>query len=186
MAYRNKTYICFDADTDMKYYRLMQAWNENGNVSFDFHNAHELNRIMPWSGEEAIKRALRERMLNSKVAIVLIGAHTKDLHKFVRWEIEQAQRMGIPLIGVNLNKMKQVDNNLCPAILRDNLAVHIAYGQKIIDHALNNWPQHHYKLSQEGKSGGYSYPMLAYKQRYPDFQDEIYTVDDWADFSAAS
>lgn len=25
MSYRNKTYICFDADTDMHYYNLMKA-----------------------------------------------------------------------------------------------------------------------------------------------------------------
>ena len=29
LAYRNKTYVCFDGDTDMSYYRLMQAWHQN-------------------------------------------------------------------------------------------------------------------------------------------------------------
>ena len=28
MAYRNKTYICFDGDNDMLYYNLMKAWNK--------------------------------------------------------------------------------------------------------------------------------------------------------------
>lgn len=26
MTYRNKTYVAFDGDKDIRYYRLMQAW----------------------------------------------------------------------------------------------------------------------------------------------------------------
>ena len=26
MAYRNKTYVAFDGDKDIRYYRLMKAW----------------------------------------------------------------------------------------------------------------------------------------------------------------
>lgn len=29
MAYRNKTYVCFDADTDMKKYVDMIEWKED-------------------------------------------------------------------------------------------------------------------------------------------------------------
>ena len=35
MAYRNKTYVCFDGDNDIRYYRLMQAWKQNDNTNFD-------------------------------------------------------------------------------------------------------------------------------------------------------
>lgn len=59
MAYRNKTYICFDGDTDMRYYRLMTAWADNEKFSFDFHNAHDLNTARDTSQEESIKRQLR-------------------------------------------------------------------------------------------------------------------------------
>jgi hypothetical protein len=41
MSYRNKTYIAFDADNDIRHYRLMQAWKENDRIEFDFHNAHD-------------------------------------------------------------------------------------------------------------------------------------------------
>jgi hypothetical protein len=61
MAYRNKTYICFDGDTDMNYYRLMQAWKDNENHDFNFHNAHDLNTSRDSSQEESIKRQLRDR-----------------------------------------------------------------------------------------------------------------------------
>jgi hypothetical protein len=76
MAYRNKTYICFDGDTDMHWYRLMQAWKDNDDIDFNFHNAHDLNTARDSSQEESIKKQLRERFANSKLLIVLIGEKT--------------------------------------------------------------------------------------------------------------
>lgn len=182
MAYRNKTYVCFDADTDMSSYRLMQAWKENQNIAFNFQNAHELNNLRNGSNESTIKAKLRERMQNSKVAIVLIGQNTKNLYTFVRWEIEQAINMEIPLIGVNLNKKKRIDPILCPAILRDNLAVHVAYGQKIINHALNDWPSFHDDLKSRGVVNSYHYNMSVYKSYYPDYMDRMYLIEDSDEF----
>jgi hypothetical protein len=43
MSYRNKTYVGFDADTDMHYYRLIQAWKANKNIDFNFYNVHDIN-----------------------------------------------------------------------------------------------------------------------------------------------
>src|SRR5690606_6853185 len=43
MAYRNKTYIAFDGDSDIRYYRLMKAWSANEHFDFEFHDAHDLN-----------------------------------------------------------------------------------------------------------------------------------------------
>ena len=143
MSYRNKTYVCFDADTDIHYYRLMQAWKENDAIAFNFHNAHDLNNLRGGSSEETIKRKLRERLANTKVFIVLVGEKTRYLYKFVRWEIEYAIEHDIPIIVANLNKRNQRDDNLCPPILRSELAIHIPYGQKTIDYALNNWPAEH-------------------------------------------
>lgn len=156
MAYRNKTYVCFDADTDIGMYNLMKAWKENGATAFNFHNAHEINNIRGWSSEETIKRRLRERLANTKVMIVLIGQNTKNLYKYVRWEIDYALRNDIPIIGVNLNKSRKQDN-LCPPILRDELAIYIPYGQKIMDWALNDWPSSHVQNKKEGKSGPFYY-----------------------------
>lgn len=42
---RNKTYICFDADTDMWAYKFMKGWKALDNIDFDFDNAHELNNL---------------------------------------------------------------------------------------------------------------------------------------------
>lgn len=162
MAYRNKTYVCFDGDTDMRYYRLMQAWKQNDNIDFNFYNAHDLNNASDPSQEETIKRKLRERLMNSKVFVVLIGEKTRYLYKFVRWEIEQAISLNLSIIAVNLNGMRQQDAIRCPPIIRAALAIHISYNAAIMQFALENWPQSHINYRREGQNGPYSYKPEVY------------------------
>lgn len=163
MPYRNKTYVAFDADSDIRYYRLMTAWKQSDHTDFDFYNAHDLTNIWQHSTEETIKRSLRERLVNTKVFVLLVGEKTQYLHKFVRWEIEQAQKMGLPVIVVNLNGKRGIDTNNCPQILKNDLALHVSFNAKIIQKALEEWESFHKKYKQEQKSGPFHYNENTYK-----------------------
>ena len=163
MPYRNKTYVCFDADNDIHYYRLMLAWKQSDNTDFQFYDAHDLNRLLPTSSEKTIKGKLRERLLNTKVFIVLIGQSTQYLYKFVRWEMEQALGLDIPIIAVNLNGKRQRDEDLCPPIIRDELAVHVSFNARIVQYALERWEGEHFNRKQEGISGARYYPPKIYQ-----------------------
>jgi hypothetical protein len=151
MAYRNKTYICFDADIDMNYYNLLKAWSANEKIELEFHNSHDLNTIMPWSSEDTIKRNLRERMKNTKLLVVLIGEKTKNLFKYVRWEIELALNMDMPIIAVNLNKVNGLDDLRCPPILKDKTVVHIPFTQEAMIHAMNHWDEQYKDVKEKGQ-----------------------------------
>lgn len=164
MAYRNKTYVCFDGDTDMSYYRLMQAWHQNDRSPFSFYNAHDINSARDTSQEESIKRQLRERLLSTNVFIVLIGANTRYLIKFVKWEMEQAISLRLPIIGVNLNGLRQQDPDRCPPVIRHELAVYISFNAAIMQHALENWPSSAASLRQQYKTGPYYYQPTVYQQ----------------------
>ena len=153
MAYRNNTYVAFDGDNDMWAYRYMKGWKQNDNSTFDFYDAHELSQARDTSTEDSIKRSLRSRLSSSKVFVILVGDSTKNLYKFVRWEIEQAISLNLPIIVVNLNKKRCHDDLLCPPILDKHLAVHISYGARIMQHALENWSSEYYKLQKEGVTG---------------------------------
>lgn len=163
MAYRNRVYVCFDGDTDIHYYRLMQAWHQNDNSSFSFNNAHDLNTARDTSQEASIKRQLRERLLSSKVMVILIGEKTRYLTKFVRWEMEQALALDIPIIGVNLNGLRKKDEGRCPPIISAALVIYISFNTAILQHALETWPQSRQRLRAEGKTGPYYYPDATYK-----------------------
>ena len=162
MAYRNKTYVSFDADNDIRYYYLMRAWKQNDYTDFNFYDAHDINNNYDKS-EASIKAALMERFRNSKVFVLLVGSHTKYLYKFVRWEIEQAISRGLPIIVVNINGKRCIDKNLCPAIVRDELAVHISFNAKILQYALENWPSF-YEANKGVKTGPYYYGEEVYRK----------------------
>jgi hypothetical protein len=163
MAYRNKTYIAFDGDNDMHYYRLMTAWKAHDGFSLNFHNAHDLNSARDSSQEESIKRQLRERFANSKLLMVLIGENTRYLTKFVKWELEVALRLGLPIIGVNLNGSRQMDGR-CPPTIRDQLVVYTSFNHNIIEHAMNYWPDEFRRLCSAGTTGNRCYSEDVYRK----------------------
>lgn len=163
MAYRNKTYVAFDGDNDIRYYNLMKAWKQNDNSNFDFYDAHDINTALDTSSEETIKRRLSERMANSKVFVLLVGKNTKYLYKFVRWEIEQAVNRKLPIIVVNLNGRRSCDAELCPLLAKSTLAIHISFQSNIMQFALENWPTSHIKLTNSYKNGPFYYPEDTYK-----------------------
>lgn len=169
MAYRNKTYVCFDADQDMKYYNMLIAWSENDKFDFEIYNAHEINNLRKHSSEETIKKKLLERLKNSKVMIVLVGEKTKNLYKYVRWEIEKAIELDIPIIAVNIVKdsngkyNRNVDNDNCPKILKETTALHIPFREKIITKAINEWPDIYIYYIDKKEIGAKIYKDSVYK-----------------------
>lgn len=150
MAYRNKIYVAFDGDKDMHYYRLMRAWKQHEKIDFNFYDAHDITQARDSSSEASIKASLRNRLLESKVFVILIGESTKYLYKFVRWEIEQAISLGLPIICVNLNQSKVVDSLRCPAILYSVSSIHIPFRADIMQYALEHWPERHRALTAQG------------------------------------
>ncbi len=55
----------------------MTAWNSKRKIEFNFHDAHDLNTALDTSTPETIKRRLRERLVNTKQVLLLIGDETK-------------------------------------------------------------------------------------------------------------
>ena len=162
MPYRNKVFISFDGDNDIHYYRLMRAWKQSDNTSFNFFDAHDINTARDTSNEETIKRRLNERLSNAFVVVSLIGDHTRYHYKFVRWELEQAIRRDLPIIGVNLNGKRHQDAVLCPSIIRDVLAIHINFRAVILQFALEDWPSKHINYRSDNKTGPYYYRQEVY------------------------
>lgn len=161
MSYRNKTYVIFDGDTDMWAYAHMKGWNALPHVDFNFHDAHEINALRDDSSELTVKRKLRERLASTKQAIVIIGENTKNLYRYVRWEIECCIEIGIPIIAVNLNGRKIMDDNLCPPILKNKSAIHVSFRMKIIQFAMDNFCNNYSRYANSNDN--YYYPEQIYK-----------------------
>lgn len=164
MGYRNKVFVSFDGDSDIHYYRLMCAWKQSDNMTFNFFDAHDIAQARDSSTETTIRTSLRTRLMNSKVFVVLVGEQTRYLYKYVRWEMEQAVSLALPIIAVNLNGLKYRDDNRCPPIIRDELALHIGFKARILQYALEGWPQLVPELRAQGKTGPHYYQNDVYER----------------------
>lgn len=161
MSYRNKTYVIFDGDNDIWAYAYMKGWKVNENIDFNFYDAHDIKPLTDRASEETVKSRLRERFSSAKQVIVLIGEHTKNLYRFVRWELEFALKLDLPIIAVNLNNKREFDSDFCPPILREKYVVHVPFKMKIIKYALDNFPEEYHKRKIDDVGNRY-------------YRDEIY------------
>ncbi|RYZ84592.1 MAG: hypothetical protein EOP06_17810, partial [Proteobacteria bacterium] len=133
MSHKDPAYVIFDGDNDRWAYSYMRGWRQNERVDFNFNDAHDLDNMTSRAqGEDYVKSRLKERMKQSKAALVLVGDSTKNLYRFVRWEIELAQQLNLPIIVVNLSGFRQQDDARVPPIIRDKTVVHVAFKMKII------------------------------------------------------
>jgi hypothetical protein len=163
MGHKNKTYIIFDGDNDKWAYARMKGWKALEHIDFDFENAHdEYTLTNNASNEDYIKGKLRKRFQNASQVIVLVGESTKNLYKYVRWELEIAQNLNIPIIAVNLNGDRKQNNNTCPPIIRDTYVVHIPFKMRIIKYALDNFPSEYRKRTTNSSIGGRYYNDSVY------------------------
>jgi hypothetical protein len=131
----------------------VHGWKKNIRVDFDFDDAHDLNNLREWSSEDTIKKKLRERLRQSSLMIVLVGAKTKNLFRFVRWEMEIALDLGIPIVATYLNTERAVNFDFCPPIIRDELVLHIPYKQAAIRWAVENWETQFWDLHNQNAIG---------------------------------
>lgn len=162
MTYKNKTYIAFDGDNDIKYYFLLKAWKKSKNIDFDFYDAHDLNNSKDSSLTDSIKEQLRKRMENSKIFVLLLGEHTRYLTKFVKWEVEHAKKLELPIIVVNLNKNRHVDTKLMPKWLHNYPSISCSFEYPIIKYSLENWGKCHKNHYKNHENNSYEWKECVY------------------------
>jgi hypothetical protein len=151
-------YVIFDGDNDKWAYAYMNGWKKNKNIDFDYQDAHDLDTMTGRAQDEQyVKSKLRERMKKSSAVVVLVGEKTKNLYKYVRWELDLALELGLPIIVANLTGANRPDHNRCPAIIRNACAVHIPYTLEALKYAMANWPTEFSGLSATDKAGGGRY-----------------------------
>jgi antiphage defense system Thoeris ThsB-like protein len=163
MGYRNRTYVIFDGDSDIWAYGRMKGWNALPTVDFDFYNAHDLgSELTDRASEQTVKARLRLRFGSAKQVVLLIGGHTRYLYRFVRWELDVALQVGLPIVAVNLNGLRAMDDERCPPIIRTEYVVHVPFKLAIIKHALDKFPREH-NSRLPGVDGPRYYPDSVYE-----------------------
>ncbi|MCX6717533.1 MAG: TIR domain-containing protein [Candidatus Taylorbacteria bacterium] len=157
MAYRNGTYIAFHAnntpnpsESDMKYYNTLRMWKVRDESDFKFINSHEKRDIRDSSTKETLRRALMERMNNSKHLLLIIGDTTRYDRDWIPFEISHAiDNCEIPVIaaypGYNRIMNPSALSELWPKALADRInngtakVIHIPFRKEPIADAVSQF-----------------------------------------------
>ena len=164
MAYRNKTFVSF-ASEDIHFYRLMQAWRNNRNIQFDFHNAHDLNTARDTSQPETIRKRLRERLANTKQIVLLVGDNTRVVAgrptRFLYYEVEVIRELDLPVVFANLNGSRKVQISRLPTALAELYTMSVSFGPAAIRFALDDFVAT-YSTDRVTRRGPHRYTPAAY------------------------
>lgn len=133
----------------------MLGWKSNDRIDFDFRDAHDLDNMSGRAqNEQYVKQNLRARMQQAKCVLVVVGDSTRYLYKYIRWEIELALSLGLPIVASYLNESRSMDRDLCPPLLRDKCVLHVPFKLAAIREALEIWPPEFQGLSAQDRSAG--------------------------------
>ena len=55
-----------------------------------------------------------------------------------------------------------MDEDRCPPIIKNKLAIHVSFNTKIVQYAMENWENSHNFYKKEGKNGAYYYKDSIY------------------------
>jgi hypothetical protein len=157
MAYRSGTYVAFHAnntsdptESDMKYYNTLRMWKVRDESDFKFTNSHDKREVRDWSTKETLKRALQERMNNSKHLLLIIGATTRLDTDWIPFEICYAiDNCKIPVIATYPGYDRVMDpgalSSLWPKALADRInngtakVIHVPFKKEPIADAVSQF-----------------------------------------------
>ncbi|WP_025217641.1 TIR domain-containing protein [Mannheimia varigena] len=96
-----KTYTIFVSHSWDHSNDLLSLHNLLRTRGYFFYDSQEVTKFSPINSYNAayIKQRLRERIKNSNIVLALAGIYTSH-SDWMRWEIETAKELGIPIVGV--------------------------------------------------------------------------------------
>ncbi len=88
---------------------VRNSWITQGKEAAGFIDAADFEEIER-QGENAIKNWIDKQLSGTSVTVVLVGAKTCD-SKWVKYEIEKSKEIGNGLLGIDISKIKDLQEN---------------------------------------------------------------------------
>lgn len=133
MVYRTKTYIAADWDGDSDAINQLYTWKNNGYLTLDFQDAHDLTQARDGSLNCSIKKSLARRLDASKTFILIVGNSTKSVrsgscqycYSYNSWT--QACARNYPVDHCSYIEYE------CQKAVKDNLKIIVLYNAASVD-----------------------------------------------------
>lgn len=149
MAYRTKTYIAGDWDSDKDAIDQLRKWNDSKYWGLSFTDAHDLTQARDSSLNCSIKSSLATRLDASKTFVLIVGSSTRtvrsggcqycgsyyspssscsrgysvDLRSYIEYECQKASRDGLKIVA--LYNAASVNKSNCPDSVK-SIGTHVA------------------------------------------------------------
>ena len=111
-------FFSFDYDDVWRVNQVRNSGTFGGERKSGFRDKAEYERVKR-TGDDAIKRWIREQMQGCSVTCVLIGAATCQ-SKWVHFEIDESINRGMGLVGVYIHKLKDRQGNSSNGLFEPN------------------------------------------------------------------
>ena len=88
---------------------VRNSWVTQGKEAAGFVDAADFEKIKG-QGDTAIKRWIDNQLNGTSVTVVLVGALTCS-SRWVKYEIEKSEKIGNGLLGIDISKIKDLEEN---------------------------------------------------------------------------
>ena len=159
-------YVAIDASKDIKYYEEFKTMLKSNDVKCNIFDGIDYFKEFDKTPDDVLKFKIQKNLERADVIVVLLTKTLKSMRKFSKWQVEHAINTGKPIIAVNPNRIRSVDYDVCPTILKSHLSLHIPYDAKAFELAINNWPKSHeeHMKNEKDQRKIYKYAESVYKQ----------------------
>lgn len=159
-------YVAIDASNDIKYYEEFKSLLRTSDEHFNIFDSIDYFKQLDKNPDDEVKFKIQKNLERADIVVVLLTKTFKSMRKFSKWQLEHAINIGKPIIAINPNRIRSVDYDVCPTILKTHLSLHIPYDIKALEVAVKYWPASHAEHMKNEKEQRkiYKYAESVYNQ----------------------
>ena len=103
-----RVFFSFEYEHDVSRAMVVRkSWVAQGKEAAGFVDAADFEELKR-SGDDVIKQWINEQLEGTSVTVVLVGSHTCS-SRWVRYEIRQSELRGNGLLGIDISKIKDLN-----------------------------------------------------------------------------
>lgn len=163
MAAKKKIFVCYDKANDSTYFNMLEAWMTEDVQFITYEPVFE--RVNTPKTIANFLTSINEKIKGVDAFVLLVSENTRNLDYNMMVELNVALANEIPIIAINVNGLRSLDDTNCPSILKDKHVLHIALDSKVFKTAIDLWPKYFNEHLQDENLG----------PRY--FKDSVYQND---------
>lgn len=166
MSYNGKIYVAYDALNDAKARKALNAFKTSDGKSFNFYDGAEYAKLLDVETDDSLKAKIQKNMDGASIVLVVLSKTLKSMRRFSKWQVEYAICKEMPIIVLNNSRIRAIDNDITPTILKNHLCLYIPNDEKALELACLNWPKSNTLHIQNGDKTPYRYDYDVYKELY--------------------